>query len=77
MEKSFFVGLAGLAGFFASVYFASRGASGAVKDLEGQTDQLEASARQSRQDIASIVWVLSLTNALLAGILGALVHQLL
>ena len=65
---------AAIAGFLVSALFAVRGARNAAKDLERLADQQEASARQTRQDIASIVWVLVLTNALLAGILGALIY---
>lgn len=74
MEVTGLVLGASIAGFLVSAYFAMRGARNGAKDLEGLSDQLEASARQSRQDIASIVWILVLTNALLAGILGALVY---
>lgn len=66
------VGGAFVVGFSGSAYMANLGLKGAVRDLEGQMDQTEASARQTRQDVASIVWVLSLTNGLLAGILGVL-----
>jgi len=57
----------------ASAYMAGRGVKNGIRDLEGQPDQLEASSRQTRQDVAALVWSLGLTNALLAGILGALV----
>lgn len=68
--------VAGLAvGFALSTYFAHRGTEGAIQDLRGHDDQVEASARQSRQDIAAIVWLLVFTNALLAGILAALAFR--
>src|SRR5690606_5049956 len=66
---------AGALGFFVSVYLAHRGAHGAINDLDGHTDQIEASAGQTRQDVASLVGVLCLTNRLLAAILVAAVLQ--
>lgn len=59
--------------FMLSAYMAGRGVKIGIRDLEGQPDQLEASSRQTRQDVAALVWSLGLTNALLAGILGVLI----
>lgn len=62
-------------GFALSTYLADRGIKGAIDDLRGHDNQVEASARQVRQDIAAVVGLLVLTNALLAGILAALVFR--
>ena len=56
-------------GVLVTIWAAWRGTKGAIQDLDGHSDQLEASARQTRQDVASIVWVLVITNGILAAIL--------
>lgn len=58
-----------------SRYLAYMGAHGAAEDLERHADQATAAARQTREDIASMTLMLGLTNALLGGILGALIFH--
>ena len=74
VSKSVMIGVAIFVGFVGSAWFARQGVAGAERDLKGMPDQLEASARQSRQDIASIVWLLIITNTILAGIFAALLY---
>lgn len=64
---AFFVGI------FISSYAAERGIKKAIGDLSHQSDQLETAARQTRQDVAGIVWMLAITNGFLAAILVALI----
>jgi hypothetical protein len=67
------IGLVG--GFLLSAYLAQRGTNSATRDLDGAPlgDPGEFAMRQTRQDVAAILTMLPLTNALLAAIAAALI----
>lgn len=62
---------------FLTGYLARRGTENAIKDLENESswEPGELAARQTRQDVAAILSVLPITNALLAAIAGALLFR--
>lgn len=67
--------LAFVAVLLLSNYLARRGTDNAIRDLDNAPtgEPGEFSMRQTRQDVAAILSILPLTNALLAAIAGALV----
>ncbi len=67
--------LAFVIAYFLSVRAAHRGIEGATRDLDGAPlgEPGEFAMRQTRQDVAAIVGLLVLTNALLAAIAAALI----
>ncbi|MCB0018208.1 MAG: hypothetical protein KDE09_10500 [Anaerolineales bacterium] len=59
-----------------SVLLAFRGLHGATRDLDNDAyDPIELAMRQTRQDVASILMILPLTNAVLAAIAAALIFK--
>jgi len=58
-------------------YLARQGTENAINDLrnEDNWEPGELAARQTRQDVAAILSVLPITNALLAAIAGALLFR--
>lgn len=65
--------IAASVGGLLSTYLARRGTESATRDLDNAGwEPVELATRQTRQDVAAILSVLPITNALLAAIAGAL-----